>query len=1062
MTLDVAPEITRRSPHDVRPLSLVTRSDEMRRHTSTLPSSVCGGHAGLPQHRGVRCAGFTLDRVVYCTREEYAGTLPFEMNVAPGAYKHRLFGACACGAAHGWSAVAEAADPLPYQRPQITSVEQRDEVYSFALSTLDLRPDAMRDLRRRGLSHAAIAAWRFRSVPRLGSEHQGFMAQIRDRFDEPLLRRCPGFVDKNGRLTFWSAQGDRDGYIVPYVNELGHLTGWQQKRLGGGYLSPAGAQLDSVYSITGAAAPGCDLYVTEGGTKAIVAHELAGLTVFAVAGQALMPAHVGAITAAHPARVIVCLDREDNRNTEHARRRWLERLAAEGLPTFDGVWEGCEVGGPKGLDDLCLAEGRPRLRRFTATPSAMGQRRTPREVPMAGDVDRGVTISDARKTTTDAIDEFIANAERHRGEACLVQTPPGSGKTTAAAESLKNASAHGRILVGTSALATEVSGKFGYAQIHGRNEDNCERIDVVGALAMDGHDIEELACGTEKKPRCPYRDRCAYWQQFDQVGTRVAAAEQLFNPRFLAGGNVVVADDAELLRIAIERHVLTTETLWRGYDALARRRREPARRVVAAVGRALMEIQVDDDVHLPLLGARVWDRLVQSARRHQVDLGSAIASLPKAGTLPPPGEGETDVLTVEAVESAVPATIKSLLDALSDELPSFLSGEDFNSCLRIDGEGLHVFRMREPATDRQQRLILAELPLLVLEATPISALVERLTAQHTRLPDVTVTVALPENVTVVQHAGSSNGRTVLRDPERLKDVLAEVSAERDRFPVADPAREAAICFRFVRSEVEALGIAPEQVLTFGSVRGLNALSNVDRLHVIGRPMAPTHDLLHLAQVIHHDEAPINPQVTIEARPFGGQRYEVDVVDFEDPRAAALVRATRDDEMVQVIHRARLFSVDSQAELFRDGRPSVRLVLHTGHPIPGLRVDELHVTALRQDVNAEREADAEQRIAAAIEQLRNEGRALTVNAIAKTAGAHKQTVAKAMGKPVHTLRDLSNNGMNRLPQPSTSGPEAAADDGQCRGGCGRVLPEGHNKCAECATAAVAGWRQSRTG
>ena len=475
-----------------------------------------------------------------------------------------------------------------------------------------------------------------------------------------------------------------------------------------------------------------------------------------------------------------------------------------------------------------------------------------------------------------------------------------------------------------------------------------------------------------------------------------------------------------------------------------------------------MEIQVDDDVHLPLLGARVWDRLVQSARRYQVDLASAITSLPKAGTLPPPGKSETDVLTVEAVESAVPATIKSLLDVLSDELPSFLSGEDFNSSLRIDGEGLHVVRMRQPATDRSQRLILAELPLLVLEATPIVALVDRLTAQHTRLPDVIVTVALPENVTVVQHAGSSNGRTVLRDPERLKDTLADVSAERDRFPIANPAREAAICFRFLQGEVVALGIAPEQVLTFGSLRGLNALSNVERLQVIGRPMAPTHDLLHLAQVIHHDEPPINPQVTIEARRFGGQHYEVDVVDFADPRAAALMKAARDDEMVQVIHRARLFSVEAQGELFRDGRPSVRLVLHTGHPIPGLRVDELHVTALRHDINAERETDAEQRIAAAIEQLQNEGKALTVNAIAKAAGADKRTVTKALGKPVDTLRDLSNNGIHHLPQQSSSGPEAAAGDGQCRGGCGRVLPEGHNKCAGCATAAVDEWRRSGTG
>jgi hypothetical protein len=333
---------------------------------------------------------------------------------------------------------------------------------------------------------------------------------------------------------------------------------------------------------------------------------------------------------------------------------------------------------------------------------------------------------------------------------------------------------------------------------------------------------------------------------------------------------------------------------------------------------------------------------------------------------------------------------------------------------------------------------------------------------HTRLPDVAVSVALPENVTVVQHAGSSNSRIVLRDPERLKDVLAQVSAERNRFPVTGASQEAAICFRPIRAAVEAVGFAPEQVLTFGSVRGLNALSNVDRLQVIGRPMAPTHDLLHLAQVIHHGEAPIDPQIVVEARRFGGQPYEVDVVDFADPRASALLKATRDDELVQVIHRARLYSVQAQRGMFHKGREAVQLVLHTGHPIPGLRVDELHVTAVRRDVNDERATDAEQRVRAAIQQLQNAGKVVSVNAIAKTAGADKRTVTKVMGKPVDTLRDLSNKGIHHLPQSPSSKPEAAAHDGLCRGGCGRVLPEGHNKCAECAAAAVAEWRRSRVG
>ena len=62
---------------------------------------VCGGNAALPMGRGVRCAGFTLDFVVYCTREEQAGPLRLELSTEPPSYKHLLFGHCSCGKNHG-------------------------------------------------------------------------------------------------------------------------------------------------------------------------------------------------------------------------------------------------------------------------------------------------------------------------------------------------------------------------------------------------------------------------------------------------------------------------------------------------------------------------------------------------------------------------------------------------------------------------------------------------------------------------------------------------------------------------------------------------------------------------------------------------------------------------------------------------------------------------------------------------------------------------------------------------------------------------------------------------
>ena len=88
-----------------------------------------------------------------------------------------------------------------------------------------------------------------------------------------------------------------------------------------------------------------------------------------------------------------------------------------------------------------------------------------------------------------------------------------------------------------------------------------------------------------------------------------------------------------------------------------------------------------------------------------------------------------------------------------------------------------------------------------------------------------------------------------------------------------------------------------------------------------------------------------------------------------------------------------------AELTGDDstRRHVRLVLHTSHPVPGLRVDVLRMVSHRQAVNEERRVNAEQRIIAAAEVLRQQGRDVSVTAVAREANARKATVSKVLGK-----------------------------------------------------------------
>jgi 5S rRNA maturation endonuclease (ribonuclease M5) len=63
---------------------------------------ICGGHSGLKQGKGERCAGYESDdgEYIFCTREELAGNLELNEKTSPATFCHKLYGLCNCGIIH--------------------------------------------------------------------------------------------------------------------------------------------------------------------------------------------------------------------------------------------------------------------------------------------------------------------------------------------------------------------------------------------------------------------------------------------------------------------------------------------------------------------------------------------------------------------------------------------------------------------------------------------------------------------------------------------------------------------------------------------------------------------------------------------------------------------------------------------------------------------------------------------------------------------------------------------------------------------------------------------------
>lgn len=1038
-------------------------SARRRTYSRDNPCPACSGWPTLPQGKGVRCYGFfaASARSFFCTREETAGRAPF--NDGANAWKHRLYGPCPCGGIHG-EALPDGAPPW---RPHLTVVEPEpepldpatlDAVYRRYLGLSPLRPEHVEHLAGRDTADLAIARARhYGSLP-LGYTAAGKLVEalILD-FGVTTLARVPGFYinRRSGKLNTHTATEKDDAIVIPAWNEHGQITALVRMRTRGEAAKyrtfhRGGADF---YTITGPDWQPGDvrrLWIVEGTHKAHVAAYQSGQRILGLPGAHLSDAHTAAIAAMAPDEVIESLDADKFIKKDVARQqdRIHTQLTHAGLTVAAAVWE---IEDGKGMDDL-FAVGRaiPRLRMVAHRPEVTA--RTPEPAPIVSAA-AGRPLAEVQRETERTIGDFIQHRRRYKGRVKVIAAPAGVGKSTAAARAVHGFGVVARIGVATKAKAQEFADTYpGHIRaVEARNPENCQNFAAVEAARAKGHDVSDLVC-----ERCPFLQDCRdtagrYYQQFRQLGTLVGTSEMLYSSAFLKQGEVVIADDAALERVLIDLATISAP------DALhlaAVIQPGPVRELLTVVQRAIdaERERAGGGFSLPLIGPYAWDALARAAGSAGRLLALIDASPPADDLLPAPADGQT--LTADDINAAPPAVLSKLVHGLTVERAAFASGNDFNSGFSLHPGGLEVRALRPPLWNRKEdKPVLADKAVLVLDATPLLPLVEHFADGLTFEPLYAPTVTLPANVSVTQIADRFHGKTSVNRTYTREDgteyrpgkeaLLTSLAGARADYP-GD--REAVICAKALKPDVEAAGLPDERVLTFYGNRGLNSIEDADVLHVLGRPQAPDWTALQLAHVIHRGEAPIAAHLAMKLEPYTGYRAPdgegraIAVLDFVDERVSAIFRQHREAELIQSIHRARLFRVsDAQVGFFEPAaqgvarsageRRRVRVVLHSAQPVPGLRVDDLVYDAPPTSLNEQRQTAATARILAARNALAAEGVPVTVNAIKRLVGSRKDVIARVLAsesdeliRPVTTvIRHRFTNGGDRADQFSAGTP-----------------------------------------
>lgn len=562
----------------------------------------------------------------------------------------------------------------------------------------------------------------------------------------------------------------------------------------------------------------------------------------------------------------------------------------------------------------------------------------------------------------------------------IIASPPGLGKTTQISKIGEPSTAYpdGRFSLAWIAqrhdMVSAGSALTHYRHIEAANAHNCESWKIHEELAKAGYNTAAI--------HTQHGEMCRYSRQFREKGSAVYMVPHVRTPHPTQHDGIVI-DEFDISTWISDR-IITISML---HKALAPWPTDSTgdqflRAIQGMITDATQAHAADPKAPLPH-GAALFDLLNRQCNGQLVAWLGALGQDDYACNERPWPTLDIHEVDAEAHAAAwAPVVMPHILKALIAELAHWQHGETWNSRLRIGAspDGLALI-IAEPLRFEAGKLP----PLTILDATADDALMRRIWQRP-----ITIERAEVDPPAHMQHIavrtgkrygkyamtnGAHRDRYVARAIAEAKYLLAELDPDGSK---SRAGHVGLITFRDCERDIgDALEIPAVQTGHFWGMRGSNRLEACEILLIIGTPAPAPDQVVGLARALYFGETAIN------------EAYDEETGTWIDPRVQHLAEYLIRAELTQCAHR---------------NRP----LRHDGHVVISMCHSEIdflpitteiaalpHLTCDGEELRTKRQAQAEERIRAAIATLGGRGEPVTVRAVAALAQVQHNAVSAWM-------------------------------------------------------------------